>query len=404
VTITRRAIGLLRTGLGLWLAIAAGASTGSAAVAWRETGLSWAAAGWRADRGNIATQMTGAWHAEVAAGERWDGAIELAIARANDDRATLGPRVSGSALLRYAIGTRCLLQAGLRSAGVGDLAPRGRALASALGEPLLVMPEPDPARGARFHAGGVWGMTPLRDLRLFLAAGADAARRVTIEPGARLRAAPRLTLAGTAEWARGATDARVQVSLAREGRERIESTPIRSARTLTAIEVSGGRIVAPLRCEASMAFATTGMVSLPDPETYARWVDAGPAQLVCLGARVAPLRALRVGRVPLSPSLDVEWRRVMPHDLPVADGSSWRIAPGVAMDMGSRVYAVRAAWCAARLRGWDAGLTEGAETLRGWRLEASIRWRAPAVDDAAGNAAGDAVGGTTGGAPGGGGS
>lgn len=394
--IGRHAIRPLRIGLGLWLAMVAGASTGGAAVAWRETGVRWVAAGWRADRGNVATQMAGAWHAEVAAGGRWDGRIELAVARASDGHATLGPRVSGSALLRYAIGSRGLLQAGLRSAGVGDLAPRERALASALGEPLLAFPEPDPARGARFHAGGVWGIAPLRNLRLFLAAGADAASRVTIEPGARLRTAPRLTLAGTAEWARGATDARVQVSLAREGRERIESTPMRSSRTLTAIEVGGGRSIAPLRCEASLAFATTGTLSLPDPGTYARWYDAGPAQLVCLGARVAPLRALRAGRMPLSPSLDIEWRRVLPHDLPLADGSAWRLAPGVAMDMGSRIYSLRAAWCAGRLRGWDASSAGASEALHGWRLEASIRWR-PTV---AGDVAGEGVAG----APGGGGS
>jgi hypothetical protein len=382
--IARRAIWPLRIGLGLWLAFGAGASAVGAAIVWRETGLRGVAAGWRTDRGVVATQMAGAWHAEVAAGTRWEGRIEFAGARASDDHATLGPRISGSALLRCALGSRSLFQAGLRSAGVGGLTPAKRSLASSLGEPLLVFPEPDAERGARFHAGGVWGMAPLRELRLFLAAGADAARPVTIEPGARLRAASRVTLAATAELTRGASNARAQVSLTREGRERIETTPIRSSRTLTAIEVSGGQVLAPLRCEASIAFATTGSLSLPDPQTYARWCESGPAQLFCLGARVAPLRAIRVGRMPLAPSLAIEWRRLLPHDLPVADGASLRITPGVAMDLGSRVYSLRAAWCAGRLRGWDEDLKDAAETLRGWRLEASVLWRAPAPGGAPG--------------------
>jgi hypothetical protein len=354
----------------LAVAIAAVGFALPARAVWREVGVSAALARWKLADGETGSQVGSVAHAEWARGGSWEARLELSGTRTARGESRLSARPGVAALVRFRPHAQWLLQAGLRSPGwLDDLDGAQLALARAVGEPLLGLPEPEPVHGLRLHAGVVRGLALAYDWHVLLAAGVDRAGAVDVTADAPLETGTRATVAATLEATRGAHRLQVEFQLAREGEERLAEEVIRSAHTFAAGEARLFVHLPPVRGRCAVGLASTGRTTLPDREVFARAREEGPAWLgrASLELRPAAPRAWE-------PVLALGWSRLMPGNLPLADGWSLRVEPGVSRVWSGRELFLRAAWTGGRLRPAEFEGLGARERLTAWTISTGVRW------------------------------
>ncbi|MBM3316811.1 MAG: hypothetical protein FJY75_03060 [Candidatus Eisenbacteria bacterium] len=363
---------------------ALGAAPAPAAVEWRETGLSMEAARQEAGPGGAHAQIVSLAHAEMAFGARWEARLELSGSLTEREETALGPRAGAAALVRLRPHEAWLLQAGLRTpGGLRRLDAASFALAREVGEPLLALPDPEPARGLRVHAGAVRGLAFGYDWKLLLAAGYDHAGAVEVVAGSSLRPGDRFALEATLETTRWKPPLRARARIAREEAERLEGVVLRSARTLAAGEASAAFDLPPLAGSGSVGLASTGRATLPDLEIHGLANETGPALLGHASLELRPSRRARAGRgagddLPLArapawrPALTLTWLRLLPREMPLADGWSARVEPALSLLRGRSEYFCRIGWETGRLS-FPADGQGSARTLSGWRAAIGVR-------------------------------
>jgi hypothetical protein len=366
------------------LAVAAWFAAGAAAqarVVWTGGGIAFETVRWELPAGRV-TQVAPSVTGDLAWSDRIAAHLEVRGGGAQGPGARLAPDGSFAALVRYRPAEAWLLQAGAATpSGLRDLDASSLGLARVVGEPILAMPDPDPARGWRFHVSALWGVAPQRGLGILLGAGGmlagryDAQRGLRLDPGdeARLQAA---ITARSGRW-RGA----LRLNATREGDERVSGIVVRGGRTLFSAQLDGSVLAGGARLSLAGDFARSGVCRVPHPEIYGVWLHPGPGSLGAISLALEPRGALALGgRRALRPGLELLWRRVTPENLPVADGTATGAGARLAIADRGRELALGATWESGRWRPWEDGARRAAATFRGWRVRVSLLWGRETVE------------------------
>jgi hypothetical protein len=288
----------------------------------------------------------------------------------------LAPGASVAGLVRWRPSEAWLIQAGgATPSGLRNLDPPSLALGREVGEPILALPDPDPARGWRVLASTLWGVVPQRGVGIVLGVGAslaaafDAQRGLALDPSDEARAQAAIS------GASGPWHGRLRLDATIEGRESVAGVEVRGGRTLYGAALEGGTLAGPVRLTLAGGFSHSGVCRVPHPEIYGVWLHPGPGSLGAAALAVEPARALPLGGgLTLRPALELSWRRVTPKSLPVADGSATGAGARLTIAGATRSLALGAAWESGRWRPWEGGARRAAETIHGWRVSLSLLW------------------------------
>jgi hypothetical protein len=369
----RRPLAWVGLAVSAWIAAGAAAQ---ARVVWTGGGVAFETARWEIPAGRIAQDAP-----SVSSDLAWSGRLAAHLevrgsSASGPARERLAPAGSFAALVRYRPGTAWMLQAGAATpSGLRDLDAPSLGLGRVVGEPILALPDPDPARGWRFHVSALWGVEAQRGLGIILGAGGalagryDAQRGLVLDPGdeARLQAA---ISARSGRW-RG----RLRLTATREGDERVAGVVVRGGRALFGAQLDGAVLAGGARLSLAGDYARSGVCRVPHPEIYGVWLHPGPGSLGAISLAFEPRRALSLGgRRALRPGLELLWRRVTPKNLPVADGTVTGAGARLAIGDGGRELALGASWESGRWRPWEDGARRAATTFHGWRLRVSLLW------------------------------
>jgi hypothetical protein len=292
--------------------------------------------------------------------------------------ARLGPGASVASIVRYRVFPDGYIQLGCATpSGERELDTAPFFLARRVAEPLLLMPDPDPARGWRMHFSALWGRSLRRGSGLLLGAGADIAAAFRATPDLKLNPADAISAQAAYAWTGPGWRGRARLHAARESAERGSGVVVRGGRMLTGFQLDGGWEASPVYLGAVLGVSRSGRCRVPHPETYGLWRSSGPGSLGSFTLTAEPRTRVGLGNgFHLRPSIEIAWRRILPEGLPHADG--WASSTGVHVSIGdqARELALGFVWERGRWRAWEQDVIPRVETLRGWRIITALRaWR-----------------------------
>lgn len=353
----------------LWIVASPGTPDVAARLAPAEATLT--AQAWSLDEAGDVRQIRARIASEREWGAQWQARGELVALRTEGGGAHLGPRLSGSVLLRHRPHARWLLQGGVRAPEpVGDLTEREQRLARIAGEPLLGYPSPTPVRGWRVHAGLAHAYPFAYRWQVTFGLGFDWAGAARVAEGASFRPAWRSR--GHAQlqtrWAGYAV--RLRGDLVREGEETLDGMRVRAARWLAGLTATAQRHFPTGTAAFALGAEQAGRVAYPDSESYGAWRSAGPGWLLQTRATARlgqPADALRPGAA-------VAYRRLFPDGLPLGDGWSFAIEPHLTWRSAGGRAELGVAWLTGRVHGGASTWGGGRERMNGVRLR--LAWRA----------------------------
>ena len=317
-------------------------------------------------------------------GPRRDAQLTLRGSRASGDGSRLAPGASATILIRHRPFRDWRFHLGIATpSGLKDCDGASLALARHAAEPLLALPDPDPARGWRMHLSALWGHVPQRGIGLLLGASVDLATAFRATPLIDFDPADAFAAQAAAAWSGTHGHARVRLHAARENAARAEGLVVRGGRTLMGLRLEGGLEARALRLGGSLSITRSGICRTLNPDVYGYWLHPGPGSLGEIAIAVEPRAPLRVGpTLRLRPALELGWRRVLPEGLPLADG--WVTTTGARCAIGDGSREIELGWARerGRWRAGDVGPRASAEDLRGWRFDLALRWRYATADAA----------------------
>jgi hypothetical protein len=320
-------------------------------------------------------------------GPRTDARLGLRGSKASGTDARLAPGASAAVLVRHRPFPDWRFHCGFATpSGLKELDPASLALARRAAEPLLALPDPDPARGWRFHLSALWDHTPQRGIGLLLGAGVDVAAAFRATPEMELDPADAFSAQAALAWNGPRWRGRARFHAARESAERAGGMVVRGERTLAGLRVEGAFEAPGVRLGGVAGYARSGVCRTLNPEVYGYWLHPGPGSLGELSVAAEPRTALRVrAGILLRPVVEVGWRRMLPGGLPYADG--WVTTTGARCTIGDgrREVALGLIWERGRWRAGEYDADPIVQDLRGWRFDLALRWRR-GVPDAAGEA------------------
>jgi hypothetical protein len=342
---------------------------------WNEADLTFETTRWEIGESR-AEQSAAVLSGDVAWDERIAAHLELRGSRTTGSQSRIPPGASAAALVGWQPLPEWRFQLGCATpSGIRELDAATLGLSRRVGEPVLALSDPDPARGWRAHLSALWGRSPRRGVGLLLGAGADLAASFRATPDLNLNPADAITAHATVAWAVSGWRAHARLHAVREGADRGAGVVIRGGRTLYGFSLGGGLESSPVRLAAGLDVSRSGVCRVPHPEIYGLSRHPGPGTLGRFVLAAEPRVAWDLGGgLRLRPALDVAWRRVLPEGLPFADG--WASSAGVRLAIGKDGHELTLGgiWERGRWRAGEEGAGRYAERLRGWRMSAALRW------------------------------
>jgi len=301
-----------------------------------------------------------------------------AAARSAGTELELGDNLSGAVVLGYEPPTGpWRLQAGVGTPSGGELTREERGLLRMLAEPGLCFPVEAPARGWQIHVSVLGGVALQRGLGLYGGAAIDWPAAYEVTSGEKLRPGARLLALAGLEAGDERRGAGLQLSLAFDGRQRLDGREVCGPRTVWGAGASGRTIWRALRGEAGVQMTASEGLRWPSDTELMLDVRSDPAHRwdfsVVLGLdhgfEVVPGWRLR-------PLVRATYRRFLPAGLPYGDGWTDRIMPGLELSAGRLQIEASAGWGRG---GWRAACGEARgprQEIEGSVIQLGVQWLA----------------------------